>query len=81
MLGIVGFDVANSFKLTAVFSGYYHVQVNGVTVSKHLTEREAIEAAGNRELQTPADVVEYYHDYRVRVEGAWVFPEPPMPAQ
>ena len=71
--------MANSFKLTAIGSGYFIVLVNGAKVSQHLSEREAIEAAANRELQLPTDVVEYYHDYRVRVEGAWVLPEPPMP--
>jgi hypothetical protein len=45
-------------RLTAVNAGYYVVSVNGVDVSKHTTEREAVEAAV------------YRHDYVVKVESA-----------
>lgn len=39
-------------------------------MSSHATEREAVESAVNRELAKPADVVEYRHDYVVRVSVA-----------
>lgn len=63
-------------KLTANGSGYYVVSVNGVDVSRHTAEREAIEAAVNRELTTQADVVLYRHDYAVRVEQDAPAPAP-----
>lgn len=55
-------------RLTAVGSGYYTVSVNGVEVSRHTTEREAIEAAVNREQAKHGEVVRYRHDYVVKVE-------------
>jgi hypothetical protein len=57
-------------RLTAVNAGYYVVSVNGVDVSKHTTEREAVEAAVAREAMNPSDVVFYRHDYVVKVESA-----------
>lgn len=66
-------------KLTAVGSGYFVVSVNGTDVSNHTTEREAIEASVNRELGKPDDVVEYRHDYKVKVEEEVVSPPPPPP--
>jgi cellulose 1,4-beta-cellobiosidase len=62
--------------LTAVNQGYYVVSVNGVDVSNHTTERGAIKAAVNFELAKPSDVVEYRHDYRVKVEATVTEPAP-----
>jgi hypothetical protein len=57
-------------KLTALDQGYFIVSVNKTDVSQHTSEREAIERATNLELTDPSDVVEYRHDYRVKVESA-----------
>jgi hypothetical protein len=43
------------------------VSVNGVDVSQHRTEREAIESAWNRVL--PGKDVRYRHDYLVVVQS------------
>ena len=51
-------------QLTALRSGKYIVSVNGIDVSSHLTEREAIESA----LAQEADLVDYRHEYVVRVD-------------
>ena len=71
-------------KLTATGSGYYRVYKDGIEVSKHTSEREAIEAAANRELSHPSDVITYKHDYEVKVEADVVPvpippPVPPIP--
>ena len=58
-----------AMKLTALDQGYFVVSVNNVDVSQHTTEREAIERAANLELTEPSSVVEYRHDYRVKVEA------------
>lgn len=70
---------AMSITLTAENQGYYTVYKNGVAVSNHTTEREAIEVAVNLELANPQDVVTYQHDYSVKVEAQVVDPEPPPP--
>ncbi len=54
-------------KLTATKAGYFVVSVDGVEVSKHLQEREAIESAVNRVL--PGNDVRYRHDYEVVVQA------------
>lgn len=63
-------------NLTAQGSGYYIVSVNGVDTTQHVTEREAIESAVNQEQDNPSAVVEYRHDYIVRVEEHAAPPEP-----
>lgn len=57
-------------KFTAVKSGLYIVSVNGVDVSKHTTEREAMESAVNRIL--PGVDVRYRHEYVVVVQAGVV---------
>ena len=56
-------------KLTAIGSGYYRVFKDGAEVSKHSSEREAVEAAVNLEATTPSANITYKHDYEVRVEA------------
>lgn len=56
------------FKLTAENSGYYYVYVEGVEVSKHVAEREAIEIAQEQKTLTPEKEVWLEHDYKVRVD-------------
>lgn len=63
-------------KLTAVGSGYYRVFVDGIQVSQHTAEREAIESAADHALT--GAVVYYDHDYRVDVEAAVAAPAPPV---
>lgn len=62
-------------KLTAIGSGYYRVYVDGIEVSKHTSEREAIESAFARETADPSKNVTYKHDYEVKVES--LVPPPP----
>lgn len=63
-------------RYTAVGSGYFKVQKNGVVVPpNHTSEREAVEHASNLELANPADDISYYHDYKVNVEAVTV-PDP-----
>jgi hypothetical protein len=54
-------------KLTALKAGYFIVSVDGVDVSKHTQEREAIESAVSRVL--PGNDVRYRHDYVVVVQA------------
>lgn len=70
-------------KFTAVGSGYYRVFKDGVEVSKHTSEREAIEKALIVESAEPQANVTYVHDYEVKVEaeGQVTPPPPPPPAQ
>lgn len=56
-------------KLTAIGSGYFRVFKDGIEVSKHTSEREAIEAAVNLEDAAPTASVTYKHDYEVKVES------------
>lgn len=56
------------FKLTAENSGYYYVYVDGVEISKHVAEREAIESAQKQKEITPEKDVWLEHDYKVRVD-------------
>jgi hypothetical protein len=56
------------FNYTAIGSGYYHVLVDGVAVSKHTAEREAIENSNVSKLAKPASDVRVRHDYEVEVE-------------
>ena len=63
-------------KLTAKNSGYYIVSINGVDVSKHTAEREAIESAANYERANPVNVVQYRHEYVVDVEEPIPAPDP-----
>ena len=51
--------------LTAAGSGYYIISVDGVDVSRHITEREAAEGAFNRIEISPTADVRYRHDYSV----------------
>ena len=68
-------------KLTALGSGYYRVFKNGDEVSKHNSEREAMESAINMELADPSAVMTIKHDYEVRVEASVPVPAPiPEPA-
>lgn len=59
-------------KLTAIRSGLFIVAVDGLDVSSHVAEREAVESAVNQQLGAPEAVVEYRHDYAVRLTGALV---------
>jgi hypothetical protein len=54
-------------KLTALKAGYFIVSVDGVDVSKHTQEREAIESAVSRVL--PGNDVRYRHEYVVVVQA------------
>ena len=65
------------FEFTALRGGYYRVYVNGVEVSKHLAEREALERAAEEITDDATALVEYDHDYRVRTTIKGVEPEPP----
>jgi hypothetical protein len=53
------------------------VSVNGVDVSQHRTEREAIESALNRVL--PGKDVRYRHDYLVVVQSSSTGSTTPTP--
>lgn len=69
-------------KLTAIGSGYFRVYKNGTEVSKHSSEREAIEAAFLLESSNPIDNITYKHDYEVKVESVVTVPTvvtPPTP--
>lgn len=57
-----------SIEFTAKQSGYFRVFVNGVEVSRHTTEREALESATAQEAGDPLREVEVRHDYSVKVE-------------
>lgn len=63
-------------KLTALGSGYYRVFKDGVEVSKHTSEREAVEAATNLEIADPSKAITYKHDYEVKVESEVATPIP-----
>lgn len=58
---------APRITLTAAGSGYYRVMVNGVQVSQHVSEREAVEVAVNRKAAQLSNEVFYTHDYTVVV--------------
>lgn len=64
-------------RFTAIGSGYFIVQVNGVGVSRHSDEREACQRIANLKLAKPSDEVEFTHNYTVRatLEGTPT-PEP-----
>lgn len=64
-------------KLTAIGSGYFRVYANGLEVSKHTSEREAVEAAVNLEAVNPSSEITYKHDYEVKVEVEAPAPVPP----
>jgi hypothetical protein len=53
---------------TATGGGYYEVTVDGALLSKHLTEREAIENANVAKLANPSADVRYRHNYEVVVD-------------
>ncbi len=65
--------------LTAIGSGYYRVFKDGVEVSKHTSEREAVEAAINLESQNTSFNITYRHDYEVKVESVSVVIPPVIP--
>ena len=74
-------------KLTAIGSGYYRVYevLNGIytELSKHTSEREAIESGFNFEVANPSRDIRIKHDYEVRVELGVPVPTPipaPTPA-
>ena len=54
-------------KFTAV-GRYFSVYVDGSTLSRHTTEREACEKAGGAKLENPNATVLYTHEYVVNVE-------------
>lgn len=56
------------FKFTAKNSGYYRVFVDGVQVSQHITEREALEEATEQKTMAPEKEVYFDHDYKVMIE-------------
>lgn len=64
-------------QLTAVGSGYYRVEANGVEISKHVTEREAIESAVTQKRADPTAAVRYAHEYLVNVTAPPVAVEEP----
>jgi hypothetical protein len=53
--------------LTAIGGGYYRVYRDGVEVSPHTTEREAIESAYRCKADYPCARVTYKHEYEVLV--------------
>lgn len=55
------------FTYTAQQSGYFQVMLNGVVLSRHTAEREAIENANDAKLANPDADVRYSHDYEVVV--------------
>jgi hypothetical protein len=63
-------------KLTAEGSGYYRVFVDGAEVSRHTTEREAVESSLRALAEHPGAAVRYTHDYVVRVEADTPAPTP-----
>jgi hypothetical protein len=56
------------FDYTAIGSGYFKVIVNDAEVSRHVTEREALERANAEELANPDADVKVRHDYEVDVD-------------
>lgn len=71
-------------KLTAIGSGYYRVYevLNGIytELSKHTSEREALESGFNFEVANPSRDIRIKHDYEVRVELGLDTPAPtPIP--
>lgn len=65
---------AQIVNLTAKNQGYYVVSANGIDISQHTQEREAIESAVNHKLANPAAAVQYRHDYIVTVEATAIAP-------
>ena len=57
-----------SIKLTAKNQGYYILTKDGIKVSQHTAEREAIESGAEIKRNNPVSVVEYKHDYIVSIE-------------
>jgi hypothetical protein len=55
------------FTYTAFGQGYYEVSVDGVVVSRHIAEREALENANYAKLDNPLKTVRVKHDYEVDV--------------
>ena len=55
-------------NFTAKDSGYFRVYVDGVEISKHLAEREALEALSNAVLASPTSDAYVDHDYRVEAD-------------
>ena len=66
-------------KLTAIGSGYYRVYVNDIEVSRHTSEREAIESAFEKIKANPNVLVHYKHDYDVTVKDDAVIISPTIP--
>jgi hypothetical protein len=59
-----------TIKYTAQAGGYFRVLVDGAEVSKHTTEREALERAENEEQLDPSrDIVVTHDGYNVKVES------------
>jgi Holliday junction resolvase RusA-like endonuclease len=56
------------FTYTAAGSGYFTVLVGDMVVSKHTTEREALENANRTKVAYPTSEVRVKHDYEVAVE-------------
>ena len=55
-------------SLTAKSQGYFKLMKNGVLVSRHLQEREAIDAGADMKIADPAALIEYTHDYSVVID-------------
>lgn len=64
-----------NLALTAVGSGYYVVNSDGIELSRHTAEREAVERAIIYKCDHPAAKVTYRHDYEVGVD--YTLPPPP----
>ncbi len=58
--------MADVIKATAT-GRYYHVYADGVEVSQHTAEREAVQQCVNLLFNNPTAVVVYDHEYRVNV--------------
>jgi hypothetical protein len=56
------------FNYTAIGSGYFTVLVDGIAVSKHTAEREALENANRAKIAYPTSEVRVKHDYEVEVK-------------
>jgi hypothetical protein len=55
-------------SLTAKNQGYFILLKDGVKVSQHLAEREAIDAGVDLKMNNPGSVIGYIHDYTVVIE-------------
>lgn len=63
-------------SLTAEGSGYFYVYMDGVEMSRHIAEREAIERSVNLKEENPSSVIRYEHRYSVNVDSDAPVPGP-----